>query len=207
MKFFIAARKDTKEVLEFGANSLDFDRTALTSEEIKRGIKDIPMIRFRQALCVNKGIDDSNLEFYYVDKDDAGAQMVMDGGSYELVWSGDSIIGIDATPETSKRILKAHASKPEIVADGTDTTTVTIEIWKADGSSIDQNINTTTDIPIVTPSGKRRVNVTFTNGVASRDFKTTKDGEWQFPMRMKRYKTVRIGTIAEVESILNFSDM
>jgi hypothetical protein len=194
MSFYIAAKIDTKDVLEIGNNSLQ-----LSSASVRDA--------FKSALSTNYTTSINNIFVYYEDIMSSEAKLVMEGASYALIWSGTTITGIDLSAENAKRIVKCYASKGEIVADGVDTTTITLELWKADGTGIATNVTAQVDIPIMTPNGQRFVKGQLTNGVMSKVFKTTKSGTWIFPVNIPRYKNVRISQIAHVEAILRFEDL
>ena len=193
MSFFVAARKDTKVLLEAGTRSPDLAGAILTG--------------FRAALCTNHGILDANLFVYVIPETDADAKAVMDGAEWSAAWTGSDITGIDLSVETAKRILKVSASKNTILADDTDTTVITVELWKADNSGIATSVTTSADMPISTPNGIKKVRVALVNGVASRVFKTAIAGEWRIPATSKRFSVVRVGQVATIESVGSFSDL
>ena len=193
MSFFVAARKGTQTVLEMGGRSPDLTGEILTS--------------FRAALCTNYGIADSNLSVLVLADTDLKVSRVRDGAEFMLVWAAEEISDLDFGAEDAKRILKVTASKATIVADGVDTTTITVELWKADNSGIAAAVSTSADMPIQTPDGVKKVRVNLVNGTASRVFKTTKAGTWAFPAVTKRFGQVRVGATVTVEAVETFADL
>ena len=192
MSFFLAVKKSTDERLEMGTRNPHLTGVFLTA--------------FRQALCVNNGIDDSDLSVLVLDEASADAKSALDGAEFNLVKTGSEVTGLDFTPEISKRILKVNASKSVILANGSDSTTITIELWKADDSGIATSVDTSADMPIRTPDGAKTVRVTLTNGVFTKVFSTTKAGVWVIPSA-KRIANVRIGEAVSIESIQRMEDL
>lgn len=193
MSFFIAARKDTQDVLEMGGRSPDLTGAVLTA--------------FRAALCTNHGIADNNLSLLVLSDTDPKVGRILDGAERALVWSGGEVSDLNFGIEDTKRILKVTASKAIILADGIDTTTITVELWKADNSGIATAVSASADMPIQTPDGLKKVRVSIVNGTASRVFKTAKAGTWVFPAGVKRFGQVRVGATATVEAITDFTAM
>jgi hypothetical protein len=113
MPFYLAARNDTKATLESGSNNLNLADSATLAS-------------FRAALCNNYGIVDGILSLYTADPALAGSVGVMDGSSYSVVWSGNTITGIDLTAENAKRIVKISCSKSDFLANGTDSNVITL---------------------------------------------------------------------------------
>lgn len=194
--FFIASRKDTQIELEKGGRNLDF-----TNEAIRNA--------FRAALCTNHSISDSNLSLYYVADADESVVRVMSGDSYTLTWSAavptGEVNGLSFSTEDAKRWVKITVSKSEILADNTDTTVVTIELWKADKSGIATSVTANADVPILTPNGPRKIRVNLVNGVATKTFKTAIAGEWVIPSKTK-FNNVRVWEAITVESIQLLAD-
>ncbi len=194
--FFIAARKDTQVELERGGRSLDFTNDAIR-------------VAFRSALCTNHKISDSNLSFYYVADDDSSVTRVMSGDSYVLTWSAvaptGEVTGLDFSTEDAKRWVKVTASKSEILADNSDTTTITIELWKADKSGIATTVTANADVPVLTPNGPRKVRVSLVNGVATKSFKTAIAGDWVIPAKT-RFNNVKVLQAATIEAIQPLAD-
>lgn len=193
MNFYIAANKNTRTILDMGINSLELASAT-------------PRTSFIEALSVNYGIAENEIVLYVHGNLEEG-QDILEGAAYTLIWDGDEISGIDFTAETLKPIVKAYASETSILANGVDSTTITIEVWKADGSGIASNYNNTAIVPVVTPSGTIKLRAQFVSGVASRVFKTTRPGTWIIPAPLKRYEGVRISSYAQIDSIQSFSDM
>lgn len=192
MSFFLAVKKSTGEHLEMGIRN-----PHLTGVHLKA---------FRQALCVNNGIDDSDLSVLVLDESSADAKSALDGAKFNLVKAGSEVTGLDFTPEISKRILKVNASKSVILANGSDSTTITIELWKADDSGIATSINANVDMPVRTPDGVRTVRVTLTKGTFTKVFSTTKAGVWVIPSA-KRIANARVGKSVSIESIQRMEDL
>lgn len=193
MSYFIAVRKDTKDILEMGGRSPDLIGPVLAG--------------FRAALCTNYRVTDDNLSVLVLDNNDASVARLRDGDEKSLLWSGSNLVGVDFSQEDKKRILKVTASKSTILADYTDTTTITVELWKADNTGIATGVTTTADMPIQTPDGIRKVRVNLVSGTASRIFKTAKAGTWKFPAVTKRFGQVRVGASVTVEAVGIFADL
>ena len=190
--FYVAARKDTQVELEKGSNNLDFTNSTQRNA-------------FRSALCTNYGIVDSNLSLFYVAESNASVVRIRNGDVYTLTWSGGEINGADFSTEDAKRWVKVTASKTEILADNTDTTTITFELWKADKSGIAAAVTTNANVPILTPNGQRKVRVSLVNGVATKVFKTSIPGIWVAPS-VTRFGNVRVWEQASIESIQTLAD-
>jgi hypothetical protein len=193
MSFFIAGRKDTLAILETGGRSPDIAGDIVAA--------------MRSSLCINYGIADSNLSMLVVTDDSATAIGISDGAEYTAVWTAGEITGVDFTPETTKRIVKVSATKTTILADNTDSTVITIELWKADNSGIATSVTAAVDVPIGTPTGPRKVRMSLVNGVATRTFKTLTAGTWTIPSPRKRYASVRIDNNLVIESIQTFDTL
>lgn len=191
--FFVAARIDTTAVLEHGDRNPDLTGAILLS--------------FRANLCAKYGIVDSNLSILTLAASDASAQRVLLGDDFELVWTAGQISSITFTAENAKRILKVSSSKATILADNLDTTVITVEVWKPDNSGIATGVTGTYDIPVQTPDSIFRARVSIVNGVASRTLKTAKPGLWKIPAASRRLATVRIGSVAIVDSVLSFDTL
>lgn len=192
MSFFIAARKTGTVFLESGLRSPDLAGQTLAD--------------FRAALCVNYAVTDADLSLLVLADNHASTLRAMAGDGYTLAWSGGEVTAMDFSAEDAKLILKVSASKATIMADNADASTVTVELWKADGSGVAVGVNTTADMPILTPEGGRKVRVSLVAGTASRLFKTAKPGIWLFPA-VKRFGVVRVGQSATVEALASFDTM
>ena len=190
--FYVAARKDTQVELEKGGNSLDF------TNETQRDA-------FRLALCNNYGIADNNLSLFYGAETNNNVTRIRNGDTYALVWEDGEVTGFDFSDEDAKRWVKVTASKTEILADNTETTTITFELWKANKSGIATNITTNANVPILTPNGQRKVRVSLVNGVATKVFKTAIPGIWVAPS-VTRFGNVRVWEQASIESIQTLAD-
>lgn len=193
MSFFIAGKKSTLTVLEKGSRSPD-----IVGNYIE------PM---RAALCANYSIPDSDLSLYIVPDSSEAAINIIDGFDHTVEWSGSEIVGVSFAGELAKKYVKVTSSKSTILADNTDSTVISVEVWKADGSGIATSVTASADVPILTPDGIKKVRISVVNGTASKTFKTTKAGVWQIPYAKKRFSNFRVLSIAEFESIQDFSTM
>jgi hypothetical protein len=183
--FFIAASISTGKIIEKGINSL-------TVKEIDK---------FKEALSVNYSVTPADIDIYTVDEKSPDSEKIASGAEYTIVKTGGLITGIDFSSEDTKKILKASCSSPKILANGLDTTVVTMEIWKADGSAIDTGYNKTDDIDIQTPSGIFPARFVFSNGVLTYNIITSKPGRWKIPFSDIRDAGLRIEKNAKFTSV------
>lgn len=193
MMMYIASKISTATVLEIAVNSLALDGADRD--------------RFLDALSANHGTAKADIDLFTLDEKDSRAVGVLSGASYALVRTAGLVTDIDLSQEAAKRIVKASASKATVLADGADSVTVTVEVWKADGSAIDTGVNASFNVPIVHPDGPRTVRIPFVNGVASRSVTTTKAGTWEIPRASTRVENVRVSSVARFESIALFNTL
>lgn len=166
--------------------------------EISIKLPDFSLEELETIIPGNYGGSASDYTFYQMDA--VETERIKSGDEYDLEWDNHEITGIDFAAEDVKRWVKIYADKTEIDGDGSDTANITLEVWKADLSAIDTNVNVTgKSLPILTPDGERIVKINISGGVASRAFKTTKAGKWIFPGRGKGYENVRfVGTPLQI---------
>ena len=190
---YIASRISTGTVLEIAANSLALDGADRD--------------RFLDALAANHGGAKADIDLFTIDEKDPAAIALMSGASYTLARTAGRVTGIDLAAENAKRIVKASASKATLLADGADSVTITIEVWKANGSGIDKAVTASSDIPILTPDGRKTVRASVVNGSVSRVFSTMKVGTWEIPLNLPRFGGVRVASVARFESVASFASL
>ena len=191
--YFIAAKKDTREIIELGGRSIDLTVPAV-------------LAAYKVALATNYSTTAQNISVLVRSDSHADVARVQARASFSLVWTDNEITALDFSDEDSKRWVRVTASKTEIDADGVDTTTITVEVLKADKSGVDTNVTTSSLVPIRTPDGDRRVKVSVVDGVAARVFKTTKAGIWVIPS-VTRFANVRVDSAVTIEALALFSEM
>lgn len=135
------------------------------------------------------------------------------GENFDLVWDNATtptkIIDISFAKEESMLIMRFLPQGPDgqitdtLVADGIDYITITVSVWFADLSNIDTSFNKTLLVPIYNPIKKLcYVKITFVDGVAQRQFKTTEYGVWNIPLG---YRFDEVNTKISYEQILDIN--
>ena len=149
------------------------------------------LAQLQNVIPINYGGVSGDYSFHQMSANDE--VRVRNGDEYSVVWTANEISSVSFAPEDAKRYVKIYADALEIDGDGVDTSNITLEVWKTDLSGIDTAVTVSNkSIPIQTPDGERWARVSVTNGVATKAFKTTKAGEWQFPARRRRFRDVRV---------------
>ena len=131
-------------------------------------------------------------DYSYYEMQGTDEVRVRDGWEYILTWSANEITAIDFSPEESKRWVKFSIDKTEISDDGVETVQITLELWKADLSSIETGITSSASLPVLTPTGEKWTKAGVVNGVKVKNFKTTRAGLWLFPSKAKRFGNFRV---------------
>ena len=134
----------------------------------------------------DSGIGVADLRLYTV-TDPAVIERINKDHEYVLTWTDLEITGIDFSLEDSKRMVVFKATDPtdpdimklEIVGDGVDYSRILVQVYLPDMSGIDTNYNESVKIPFVDPDNRKAsLYVNIVNGLAYRDFRSTKYGVW-----------------------------
>lgn len=153
------------------------------------------------------GIPESKLEFYWVTEEtdpNSPCQRIMNGESFDLVWTNDKITEIDFTPEDTKGYLKFETDKAAIVGDGNDTAEISLTVYEANKVIINE-ITATKLVPIKTPLGVIKAEMSVIYGVGTLQFKKINDlplGSYSFPATGKYLWGFRIWEYVHVDVYL-----
>jgi len=135
----------------------------------------------------------------------AKARRIQDGDSFALIWSGSTLSDVDFAGEESKRWIRFTPAAASFVANGVASLAVTVEIWKADKTALAGNMNSTEDIPIVSPSGSVvLLRCSFVAGSCVKPVVSSQAGRWTFPASQKRAAGFRVWGVETVDGVLAF---
>lgn len=189
MKQFIVGQVSTGNLVH--KSSIYPKASSVSAADIKTNISNI------------KDIPENDLSVFEV-IDSGIINRIRNKDSYDLVWSKSGITGLDFSPEESKRFIKITTDKQRIVANGSDTATIIIEIWKADLSEIDSKVNADVLMDVRSSFyGQIKQSVKVSSGTATISFSTSIPGTWAFPADPKRYENFRVNNQVTITSFLN----
>lgn len=151
---------------------------------------DSPLIKSNTAQI--SGISESDLSVLEI-TDQATIDRIQARDSFTLVFTGLDLTSLDFSPEESKLFVKISVDKNSIAADGSDTATISVEIWKADMSGIATGITASRLLDVLSSFyGSVKHAVQINSGVGSIPFSTTIPGTWKFPANPDRYDNFRV---------------
>lgn len=168
MSTYIISLSDTEEVVRIG--SID---PPLADNQLRQGAAD--------AL----GGSPEDYMTYFAATETESDRLLAGHDFTLIIDSGPpkTISGVDFSSQDNKPYLKFTSDKDVLMANGTDTFTITIEVLDPDTQDIRTDINTTRIINITTPVGPTDIQITVTDGVATFTVlpKIDEYGEWEFP--------------------------
>ena len=130
------------------------------------GSGDPPDVAILANVIADFGGVAADYSILHISDTSAKAKRVMEGDDFDLVWTGNVLTDLDfASREDTKRWIDVGVSKASILADNTDSLTLTLGIWKADKTGLATNQSTTVDLPVSTPLGICLIRCVFVNGV------------------------------------------
>lgn len=162
---------------------------------IQSGIKDHNefISRLTSKVAIENDIDPSKVAVFFFDDESAETERIMNFDSFDLVWAGtepDVIIGVDFSPEDNKKYVKVITDKENIEGDGIDKANLTFTVYLPDKVTVATDVNVTKLVPIDTPTKRIKMQISFVNGVATKEFKKSEDlmyGEYTFPALIREF--------------------
>jgi hypothetical protein len=186
MLFYITGKIADKTIIEYGFRS-PFNLTDL-----------------RTAFANNNGGVYTDYYIYSIDETQVDAARIKNGDEFDAVWEEDSIVGLSFAKEDNYRILRFQVKddtnqlNDTVTANGIDKLTIYVSVWNSDLLSIDNTFNETLLLPLTDPDKRNAyVKLTIVNGLASKEFKTTKYGIWNIPNNYK-FKEYNLKTTSEI---------
>lgn len=149
------------------------------------------------------GIEINDLSFFHIDDKDSSCEMIMDGASFDPVFEGGDICGVDFSKETSKPIISFSCSDTIIFDNGVDSTEVVATVRSEDGS-VFEGLNGDVLIPVRTSTGAPSKKIfTFINGIGKAKFRGIVSGIVAIPLHPKRFDNYRVSNTITIEIIMS----
>jgi hypothetical protein len=149
-----------------------------TIVEVSGLMGNINMPSFSAAIATNYGGQASDYTIYTMSS--AEQQRYENGDQYSVVWSVNVITGLDFYAEDTKRWIRLTSNKTRAAADGVDSIVITINVMKADQSSIDTTYNGTIVFNVQTDVNTL-IECVFVAGVCTKTLKTTNSRLYYIP--------------------------
>jgi len=140
-----------------------------------------------------------------VDDKSTDALQISKNWSFTLIWSGDTITGIDFTAETAKKWIEFFNTSDQSTIEANDREAILLgaNVLLDDGLTIDNTFNDFVDVPITTPSTSTFMRFYFVKGKSSKSFKTDIYGQWTLPSNSDRFNNFRVKNQLTFNSIIN----
>lgn len=183
----LVGKKSTLEIIEVSGIELDIANTTLIDS-------------YKNSLSINYGVEVTDLSLLHYTEAQTPAIRIRQGEEYTGVWVAGELTEVDFTLEDSYRILRFNVQNAQgettdtLEADGVDSLLVSAYVFLADLSGVDTTFNGSLMIPITSPAGTQAyIKTLFTNGLASKNFKTREYGIWRIPGGFKfREENIKI---------------
>jgi hypothetical protein len=106
----------------------------------------------------------------------------MAGDQFTLVWTVDVVTDISFAAYDAIGWIKFSCTKTSILANNHDSSIIYVKIYLADKVTIDTTYTGMLDINIKAPFKGSLMRFIFSKGQASKLFKTSTEGAWNFPV-------------------------
>ena len=109
------------------------------------------------------------------------------GFVYELVWSGETITGVDFDIPSAKKYIDMKVDKDIVSSDIDDIVVITLTLYEHDETTIISSFNGDITLKMLRPTENQRgveevdVDFTFVNGVCIYNFSEELIGYWYIP--------------------------
>jgi hypothetical protein len=191
MLFYIAGKRTDKSTVESGF------RTSFENNQL------------RQSFANNYGGIYTDYFIYSVDESMVDAERIRNAEEFDAVWEGEDIIGISFNKEDAYKVLRFQVkditgvNNDTLIADGVDNLIISVSVWNPGLVDIDTSFNEMILLPLTDPDNRRAfVKLQLVNGLASKEFKTTKYGIWNIPNNYK-FEGVNLKTTNEMVLDIN----
>jgi hypothetical protein len=149
---------------------------------------------FAEAIAINKGGVVGDYSFFTAADNSTEATRAMSGDLWVPTWTGNSLTAIDFSAYDAKKWIRFYASKTSIAANNRDLSIISAKVYVANKTGIDSTYSGTLDIMVLSPGGTVPMRFVFSKGLASKNFKTSRYGEWFFPHSVKLIDDLKLDT-------------
>lgn len=163
---------------------------------------DVVSADYKAAIAKNYGGIAADYSIFTLDKSDPAFERIQSGEKWEAVWSGSAIVGVDFSAYDAKYFITFEADRTEVLADGSDSCTITIKLTDPDGKDLSNDVPGIY-IPVQSPLCQCTKKLDISSGNTKFDFRTVKPGAWKFPPDgIKMISDYRVKNQVTIEALL-----